>query len=411
MMALIDSDRGSCWHGEGFTTFGWGSILLWVGIFCFHWMVQKILQTCSSADSIHQTFTKICAFHQDTSECIKSVVCPKRRARWLKCAKRCRKCAKRCRRNARACPCPIESALRFYKLHLPSPLPFQKHKKRAPSPPPPAVRSLSDSDSSLEYVRSPSPPVTSLIDQCRMQNWDAILEYPISKRAARYRDGDGLLALHWACSGGPPVDVVERLLEVYPSAARKVDAEGSTPLHFAAHYRAAIPVTEALIRVYPEAVSAMDRYGRTPLYHAVEKESCRHVLDLMASSNPSLITTAAGESTTNPRTAGTRTPLFVVWVTAVVDQRTREHRRGKKWDKAVQLLQSAYRHRFGLETPNLLVAAIRMDVYLPEQAIGLILEANPSLVKDTSDGIPLHVAASAPSYSLARTKQLFSRLL
>mmetsp|Transcript_22812 Transcript_22812/g.42403 ORF Transcript_22812/g.42403 Transcript_22812/m.42403 type:complete len:197 (-) Transcript_22812:108-698(-) len=75
----------------------------------------------------------------------------------------------------------------------------------------------------------------SLLDLARMKQWGALIK-KCNKREAKRSDSDGLYPLHWACSGGAPVKVVEVLLNSYPRASRKLDRQGSTALHFACHY-------------------------------------------------------------------------------------------------------------------------------------------------------------------------------
>lgn len=193
-------------------------------------------------------------------------------------------------------------------------------------------------------------PESTLLDLVRMQQWNAILSHPyagslLRRRNAKVRDADGLYPLHWACSGGPPVTVIQALLEIYPSAARKDDKEGSTPLHYACHYSATLPVVEALLSVYPKAAHLQDRYGRTPLYHSVEKSANLSILKALIKVNPGAITTPClpthlrGEAPDCPtsllgggdmaRALALRTPLFQIWAEVIADSHTKAAYRGR----------------------------------------------------------------------------------
>jgi ankyrin repeat protein len=256
-------------------------------------------------------------------------------------------------------------------------------------------------------------PRTSLMDLVRMQQWKTILDHPdhfFRRRNAKYRDADGLYPLHWACSGGAPVTIVQALLLAYPSAARKQDTEGSTPLHFACHYAASASVVEALVSVYPDASQRQDKYGRTPLYHAVDKSASLAVLqalikvDLITATTPCL-PEPLRRGRTMTRGMAVRTPLFLAWAAVLADARTRQQRRGKPWDKAKLLLEAACPR--DNDNNSLLCRAICMDLYLPEGVVPLLLPT----VADEDGHVPLSLAAATHHYSPERAQAVFQRLL
>ena len=213
-----------------------------------------------------------------------TVVCPRRRQRFLKCARRYRR---RQQDESGCCSALIDecdgqsSAAKecTVSLPMPPPLPFVRHRKRrkgqcsawypnkksgsasqAATLPQDAATNLtptslapvladqnlppqassSDASSQSSHFSDAStltsgmkslttqPPIhrTTLMDLVRMQQWDTILNHPrrdelFRRRNAKYCDVDGLYPLHWACSGAPSTAVVQSLLEAYPSAARK----------------------------------------------------------------------------------------------------------------------------------------------------------------------------------------------
>lgn len=379
-------------------------------------------------------------------------VCPRRRARWYKCAKRCEKQSEK-KTPTEEC-CFAKCAMNLVKLHLPPPLPLKPKKKKkkdlcVPDEEKKALSScglfikpsefattVSEEHRSQEKtkdpstVQSPLPPVLQpaspvpLIDLARMQYWQSVLQQ-VTRRGAKYRDCDGLYSLHWACSGGPPSDVVQVLLDTYPSAARKTDKEGSNALHFATHYSASAAVVHALLSKYPKAASLQDRYGRTPLLHAVEKCAGMDVLEQLVQVDPSVITLPClPEGQRNaPTTRGIaqRTPLYMAWSAVLLDRNARESKRGRKWEKALFLLQSAHKHtrnvKYSFSSMTLstfLGAAIELDLYLPTEVVPMAVTMHPEQLcerDEVSGRMPLLQAAAAPLVSRQRSDELISLLL
>lgn len=75
-----------------------------------------------------------------------------------------------------------------------------------------------------------------------------------------------LLPLHAALIFQAPLEVIEALLEVDPSAAAAKDDQGMLPLHLSLRNRPIQwPIVEELLTAHPAAVYTSDRKGRTPL--------------------------------------------------------------------------------------------------------------------------------------------------
>lgn len=283
-------------------------------------------------------------------------------------------------------------------------------------------------------------PQTSLIDLARMQRWPLLEErLTVSRREAKYRDADGLMPLHWACSGGPPVSVVQALLTAYPKAARRVDSDGSTALHFASHYGGSVAVVETLIEAHPPAIRVQDKYGRTPLYHAATKSAGMDVLRVLLKADPRMATTPCipptpkdneGHSTktSHQRHVGERTPLHAVWLAALSSIKTNRPRssRGRIWDKAVLLLQASYLGYVvdkdnGDETTKqrkqmtfkLLHAAVTLDAFLPKDLLPYVLKQHPEQIRQEDDNgrLPLAIAASLTQVTPERSDTLLKLLL
>jgi len=325
---------------------------------------------------------------------------------------------------------------------MPPPLPLHRHRRgKCTEPESDASSTTTSQDTQIQEVstepagnslqkKSPmtrsitsNPPVThtSVIDLARMQQWSRLIDRVTShRREARQIDGDGLMPLHWACSGGPPVEVIEALLKAHPRASKRTDNSDSTALHFACHYGASASVVQVLLNAYPQTVYQKDKYGRTPLYHAVNKSSSLDVIRVLVEADPSMTIEPClptkssyqhnSAKSTDSRPLHHRTPLFLAWsAVASTSPHTRRRRRnGKVWEKAHLLLEAAYcqvstskRLKSRKQcTYQMLHAVIMLDSYLPPHAIHLALERHPEQLRqpDTVDGRrPLAIAAESRS--------------
>ena len=353
-------------------------------------------------------------------------------------------CQKRKRRRRKeqgeSWECPL-SKLHHRICNLPPPLPFhrrrrgarciQKKEPEADLTMTPTQENQSQSEvpsrqqsSTPSGDRAKSPKKkrlvvqTSVIDLARMQQWSRLTDRVTSnRREARLVDSDGLLPLHWACSGGPSLEVIKALLKAHPRAAKRTDSDDSTALHFACHYSASAPVVDTLLEAYPKAVCMKDRHGRTPLYHAVSKSSGVEVIRILVEANPSMAiepclppkTGRLVGSFNDTRLVTHRTPLFMAWSAVASSPQVRRRRRGKAWEKACLLLEAAYqqvheskshRSRCRYKTYRMLHAVITLDSYLPSLAIRLAIAHVPDQLRqpDELDGrLPLAIAAESRS--------------
>jgi Ankyrin repeats (3 copies) len=440
-------------------------LALWIGIFVWYSLFVK----CVAFGSFDTLRFYDLSFWKDTLliqkiERLRDACCPRRRARFFKCAKRCdRRQAKALENDeashSAAWSCPFECP--FVRIPMPAPLPFRKKKRSKAAEPATTgcekeevaasqksnrrnrlkhldvdycTESESDSSRSTGSVKEasaliPSLPVTpaSLIDLALMQNWPQLLiNLKARRREARERDIDGLYALHWAVSGGPPLEVVKALVKAYPGACKKVDSEGSNALHFASHYGGSVAMVELLLATYPKAVRVKDKYGRSPLYHAVDKAASIDVLRLLAGADPSMVTTPCKPNNHEKLEQGKKswdhlTPLYLAWVKVLADKRSAERCCGKIWDKARLLLDTAYRHKHGMaqssdraEAP-LIPAILVLNGLLPEELAEVVirqagkedlLRIDPVLGKN-----PLALVASMAELSQSRSGSLIRLLV
>jgi ankyrin repeat protein len=242
---------------------------------------------------------------------------------------------------------------------------------------------------------------TSLLDLARMQQWPALIEQ-CNRRRCKVQDSDGLYPLHWACSGGAPVEAVRALLKAYPRAAHKSSYQGSTALHFACHYGSSSAVVDLLLKTYPTAAKKQDRLGRTPLFHAVYKGSAMDILQLIVDADPTAVQ--------KPLPKSGRTPLYFAWVSVLRDGRRRQNTnasKDKKWNKAVYLLQTAYREissyhsnrmtQSADDSVKIVPAVIELLPYLPSGTLDLVVQVCPQQLMEPDEitgRLPLSLAAS-----------------
>jgi ankyrin repeat protein len=272
-----------------------------------------------------------------------------------------------------------------------------------------------------KYIPSKPPALqTTLIDLARMQQWSRLIDrVTFNKREARYTDSDGLMPLHWACSGGPPLEVIHALLQAYPRASRRVDSDGSTALHFACHYGGSVSVVYTLLEAYPEAVRIKDKYGRTPLFHAVNKASNVDVIRALINSEPLMVIEPCFPVSSD-RPFDThdrwhlhhRTPLFMAWSAVTASQSRRRHRTERALDKAHLLLESAYIQLTSRRTYRVLHAAIMLDSYLPPHVIRLAIDHYPEQLRELDERVgrlPLALAADLRSQRAPEVIQLLCK--
>lgn len=263
-----------------------------------------------------------------------------------------------------------------------------------------------------------------LIDLARMQHWSPLVERALKhKKEARYVDADGLLPLHWAVSGGPPIEVVESLLLAHPHGASALDYEGSTPVHFACHYGANINVVESLLAAYPGGISKQDKYGRSPLFHAVDKRANLDVVRCLLRADPSMITKpclpldedlARKIRERDRRPPQHTTPLFLAWTQVTMDHRTRSRQAGRLWEKAEMLLEGAYAYHSSQRIYRIVHASVTLDAYLPPEVLRFAVALFPAQLseKEESTGrVPLAVAASMHQLLMSRSTEMIRLLI
>ena len=364
------------------------------------------------------------------------------------------KCKKRARRRGREAWHGHECS--FSKLYFPSPLPYHRrgchdHQMKCTAENPLLVldnnaaveEPLSDESSrstECSVIEDPRHKKAALVtkskkqssssrkshvrDLARMQYWPALVKRALKhKKEARYVDADGLLPLHWAVSGGPPVEVVETLLHSYPNGASALDFEGSTPLHFACHYGANANVVELLLAAYPDGISKQDRYGRSPLFHAVDKRANLEVVRCLIRADPSMITKPClpqdNDLTRKIRDRDRRppqhtTPLFLAWSQVATDRQTKLLQSGRLWEKAEMLLQSAYGYHSSQQIYRIVHASVTLDAFLPPEVLRFAIALFPGQLSEREESTgraPLSIAAAMNQLLMSRSTEMIRMLI
>ena len=164
--------------------------------------------------------------------------------------------------------------------------------------------SKTNSEQKTSKRRPKSSNHASLECLIKEQNWEGALKWLVQEELLRYdmpyawlcdsyswRDdwcsegGSENSILSISCSLGAPVELVDRIMMMYPLMIGSIGTEGKTPLHVACLIRAGADVIESLcneiIRVCPENLLLCDEYGLTAFDYAVETNLPKNVLDLL----------------------------------------------------------------------------------------------------------------------------------
>jgi ankyrin repeat protein len=131
----------------------------------------------------------------------------------------------------------------------------------------------------LHYLSGANPP--SYLVETMLQ---------LAPDTLKFRDADGKLPLHWACSNKTSRDVIRKLLKAYPDAAKLQNYDnGYTPLHDACRSGASINVVRMILEECTEAAQVQSIDGSLPLHIACEVEAFSDVLNLLIDHFPGSI--------------------------------------------------------------------------------------------------------------------------
>jgi hypothetical protein len=94
-----------------------------------------------------------------------------------------------------------------------------------------------------------------------------------STSALGFEECIGCTLLHFLCRYQPPLQLVEAVVETWPSLSKKmIPATKQTALHVACQYGARSDVVKFLLEIYGEAAMMQDINGRLPLHLACRPE-------------------------------------------------------------------------------------------------------------------------------------------
>lgn len=118
---------------------------------------------------------------------------------------------------------------------------------------------------------------------------------------------DGFTALHVVCFLSPPIDVVERMIQLCPESLKMLTNHGDTPLSLACggFIPAECNVTQAIVKSYPEARSSINSLNESPL-HIHLKINREYELDPC----PQLVRMVASREAVNTRDIKGHSPLY-----------------------------------------------------------------------------------------------------
>ena len=106
--------------------------------------------------------------------------------------------------------------------------------------------------------------------------------YPNPKLLCEQKDFRGMLPLHYACFYYSDIEIVKRLIEIYPDAVNDKDEKGLTALHFAC-LGGQSAVANYLIESRALSLQLKDNKGLTPLHHACKQGQTALIEDLLTS--------------------------------------------------------------------------------------------------------------------------------
>jgi len=128
-----------------------------------------------------------------------------------------------------------------------------------------------------ENLRSDLNELCNRVIQDNEKDWQVIRKWfsrhtqSEAEEAASYRGKDQTTALHIACRGFVPFDVVQMLVNACTRALDWEDDFGWLPLHYACHHGVREEVLQLILVKNPDAVKVTDTKGRNPLHFAVGK--------------------------------------------------------------------------------------------------------------------------------------------
>jgi hypothetical protein len=144
-----------------------------------------------------------------------------------------------------------------------------------------AVMSATDVDSAASVTKQ-----LHISDLVYQRDWERVFVSLFDNETGRPRTGStyrsvlsfeeqgiGCTLLHFICRYQPPLQLVEAVVETWPSLSKKtIPATKQTALHVACQYGSRSDVVKFLLEIYGEAAMMQDINGRLPLHLACRPE-------------------------------------------------------------------------------------------------------------------------------------------
>lgn len=102
----------------------------------------------------------------------------------------------------------------------------------------------------------------------------------------KVQDFEGRLPIHLACAHTPSLKIVKVLLDLYPESTQVKNQSGCLPLHTALKNKASFEVVRMLLDNYPKAAELPDNDGMLPLHYACKVGASYESLQILVDTYP-----------------------------------------------------------------------------------------------------------------------------
>jgi hypothetical protein len=130
------------------------------------------------------------------------------------------------------------------------------------------------------------------------------------------RNRNGETPLHFSCSRRVSIDIIRRMIQLYPKALRIFDKDGYTPLYCACCFSATLEILELLVLHCPEVCLLLNNVNKSPYDKVVEFRS--HQPDVVALLRTATINTVIAFFVCVHQTLVTVSPTMLTCIRQVV---------------------------------------------------------------------------------------------
>ena len=107
------------------------------------------------------------------------------------------------------------------------------------------------------------------------------------KKALTYQGRYSNSPLHTILEIGPPLDIVQNIINYAPETLQMRNEFGQLPIHYACIYGASLEVIQALVKSYPDSIKVTDNHGGfLPLHWACRKKASLGIVTFLFHSYP-----------------------------------------------------------------------------------------------------------------------------